>query len=468
MLHSVRSRLTLWYTAILALVLITFSGISYAFLARAIRAATDASLSDTAHEFAAAFSADPIAPSQVRLDFRYSDREIMVFTPAGEVIATAKTRIPEFDRKQIAMAVRNGLHGLRTFGQFRVLAQPLSVFGHRYTAVVAQSLTRQDERLKAAAHAVILGIPIALIVAAGGGYLLARKSLEPVTRMSMQAREIGAKTLDQRIAVVNERDELGFLAITLNELFERLQRSFESQKRFMADASHELRTPVSIIQGEADVVLARPDRDPAEYRASIEIMRKAALNLTRIVQNLFLLARSDAGTYPMHRSRFYLDEVLADSVRAMRSAAVSKRIEMTCDSPSDLAMFADEELIRRLFLNLIDNAVKFTPAEGRVSVDATAEDETYIVRITDSGPGIATADQPHIFERFFRGDRARSRRASGAGLGLSIAKWIAEAHAGDLDLERSDAAGTTLRVRLPDGLAAEVAAEVVEGQMSLS
>jgi len=462
MFQSVRARLTLWYTAILALVLITFSVISYAFLARAIRAATDASLSDTAREFAGAFSAEPIAPSDVRLDFRYSDRELMVFDPRGDIVASSRTHMPAPVRQHLTLAVRDGLRGFQTFGKFRVFAVPIDVLGHHYTAVAAQSFKTQNPRLRAAGRAVILGIPIALLVAAAGGYLLARKSLEPVTRMSAQAREIGAGTLDQRIAVVNERDELGFLAITLNELLERLQRTFESQKRFMAEASHELRTPVSIIQGEADVVLGRPDREPAEYRASIEIMRKAALNLTRIVQNLFLLARSDAGTYPVHKSRFYLDEVLSDCARAMRSAAVSKRIDLTCDTASDLAMFADEELIRRLFLNLIDNAVKFTPEGGRVSIQARQDGAHYIVQATDTGPGIPPADQSRIFERFFRGDRTR-RRVAGAGLGLSIAKWIAEAHGGNLRLERSDASGTTFTVLLPAMLPPEVSVEVVEG-----
>ncbi|HLJ73996.1 MAG TPA: HAMP domain-containing sensor histidine kinase, partial [Thermoanaerobaculia bacterium] len=262
--------------------------------------------------------------------------------------------------------------------------------------------------------------------------------------------EIGATSLDQRIPIVNDRDELGHLALTLNDLLARLQRAFDSQKRFMADASHELRTPVSIIQGEADVVLSRADRDVAEYRTSIEIMRRAATNLTRIVQNLFLLARSDAGTYPITLSRFYLDEVLADCVRAMRSAAVSKRISLTCDCAAELPIVADEELVGRLFLNLIDNAVKFTPDGGTVTLRSFRDGDHYAVEVTDNGPGIPPSDQPHIFERFFRGDRTR-RRIGGAGLGLSIAKWITEVHGGTLQLKSSDTSGTTFVAVLPAG-----------------
>ena len=453
MLHSVRARLTLWYTAILALVLVTFGAISYSLLARAIRAATDASLSDTAREFAAAFSTDQ-APSDLRLDFRYSDREILVLAPGGNVIAASRLKMSAEITNEISRAARSGSVGLRIFGGFRVFLMPIRVFGHRYTVVVATSLENQNQRLRAAARAVMLAIPIALVVAAAGGYLLARKTLEPVTRMSVQAREIGETNLYQRIPVVNEKDELGHLAMTLNDLLARLQRAFESQKRFMADASHELRTPVSIIQGEADVVLSRSDRDIAEYRTSIEIMRRAATNLTRIVQNLFLLARSDAGTYPISKSRFYLDEVLTDCVRAMRSAALSKRICLKCDGTSELPIVADEELVQRLFLNLIENAVKFTPEEGVVTVRVTESGDAYAVRVTDNGPGIPAAEQPHVFERFFRSDRSR-RRIGGAGLGLSIAKWIAEVHGGTLQLERSEASGTTFVAILPGGAMAD-------------
>jgi heavy metal sensor kinase len=464
MFHSVRSRLTLWYTGILAFVLITFSGISYALLARAIRSATDASLAETAHEFAAAFSHDPadaITARDVRLDFRSSDREIMVFNDRGQIVASSRSQMGTAERLRLAARVRQGFHGFLTMDGgkeddgIRIVAVPIIVVGNRYTAVVAESLDQQAERLESAAHAVFLGIPLALLIAAGGGYLMARKSLAPVATMSLKARQIGAETLNDRIEVQNDRDELGFLALTLNDLLERLQRAFESQKRFMADASHELRTPLSIIQGEADVALSRGDRQSAEYRESIQIMQSAATKLTRIVQNLFLLARTDAGRYPITLSRFYLDELLADCVRGMRNVAASRGIELVCHTDSDLMIAADEELIHRLFLNLIDNAVKFSPEGGRVTVQASRQGHSHEIAVTDTGAGIRPEDQTRIFERFFRGDRVRGRRtvaaggSGGAGLGLSIGKWIAEAHGGQLRLQSSDDRGTTFAVTLP-------------------
>jgi two-component system OmpR family sensor kinase len=267
--------------------------------------------------------------------------------------------------------------------------------------------------------------------------------------MSMKARQIGAETLGERIEIGNERDELGYLAATLNGLLERLQHAFESQRRFMADASHELRTPIAIIQGEADVALARNDRSAADYRESIEVMHRAARKLTRIVQNLFLLARRDEGAYPISPSRFYAGEVVGDCVRGLRSVAQTRGIEIRCSSENDIVIVADEELIHRLVLNLVENAVKFTPDLGHVDVAVESNGGICSIRVTDSGAGIPQADQAHIFERFFRGDRARPRSAGGAGLGLPIARWIAEVHGGNVRLERSDADGSVFVAELP-------------------
>lgn len=462
MFHSVRARITLWYTAILALVLITFAVISYALIAREIRSATDRSLANTAREFASAFSNEPALPaagSGVLLDYRGSDRQITVFSPAGEIVASSRPAWSAAERKSIAALAREGnsvahtIDGGSSGYGVRLVVTPIDVMGQRYAAVVSTDLRDQATRLSSAARALFLGIPVALLLAAGGGYVLARKSLAPVTSMSSKARQISAQTLDERIVVANERDELGFLALTLNELLERLQQSFELQRRFMADASHELRTPVSVIQGEADVALARTDRSPEDYRESIAVMQNAARGLTRIVQNLFLLARTDSGNYPIQRSRFHIDEVISACVREMRSVAAAKGVALSCEPSSDAVIVADEDLIHRMLLNLVDNAVKFTPGGSRVDVRSERWQGRVAIEIRDSGQGIAVEDQPHIFERFYRGDRRRrgttTGAARGAGLGLPIARWIAEAHGGALVLMHSDASGSRFEVSLP-------------------
>jgi signal transduction histidine kinase len=444
--------LTLWYTAILALVLITFSAVSYVLLSRAIHAQNDASLTDAAHDFVAAFN----PASRGDGDYSNGDREIFVLSPNGRIAVGAQTKIGAEERKRIEDFVRAGGRGLQTIpggdegDGVRIIATPVNVAGTRYTIVVARDLDEQADRLESAAHAVFFGIPLALLVAAAGGYLLAKKSFAPVTRMSVKARQIGAETLNERIEVGNDRDELGFLAATLNDLLERLQLAFDSQRRFMADASHELRTPVAIIQGEADVALSRADRTADDYRESIEVMQRAARKLTQIVQNLFLLARGDAGRYPISMSRFYLGEVVAGCIRAMRSLAQAHGIELSCSAPEDIVIVADEELIQRLVLNLVENAVKFTPSGGHVQADVRSDNDGHCtIRVSDTGLGIPPEDQGRIFERFFRGDRARPQNG-GAGLGLPIARWIAEVHGGDLRLEHSDAEGSVFVAELPN------------------
>jgi heavy metal sensor kinase len=295
-------------------------------------------------------------------------------------------------------------------------------------------------------------IPLALLLASAGGYFLARKSLAPVVAMSSQAGRIGAANLHERLAVENERDELGQLAQSFNSLLDRLGESFERQRRFMADASHELRTPVAILRGEAEVALSQQARSLEEYRESLSVLHQEAERLTHIVEDLFTLTRADAGQYPLQPQDFYLDELIGESVHAARSLALAKNISLNCDVGSESPIRADESLLRRMILNLLDNAIKYTPDGGRVSVACRRAGDEYVLTIADSGTGIPADLQPRIFERFFRADKARSRSENdggGAGLGLSISRWIAEAHRGRLELTCSDAQGSTFTAYLP-------------------
>jgi two-component system OmpR family sensor kinase len=270
--------------------------------------------------------------------------------------------------------------------------------------------------------------------------------------MSNQASRIGTTNLHDRLIIANEGDELGLLADSFNLLLNRLAHSIDQQRRFMADASHELRTPVAILRGEADVALSQAERSPGEYRESLQILREEARRLSQIVENLFTLARADAGNYPLARTRFYLDELLAECVRAARTLASAKDIQLTLQTEADLHMEADESLIRRMVLNLIDNAIKFTSPGGSVTLKARREEARYLVTVEDTGSGIPTDLQSRVFERFFRADKARTHHNEGemgAGLGLAISRWIAEAHDGVLNLSSSDAKGSIFVASLP-------------------
>jgi len=299
-------------------------------------------------------------------------------------------------------------------------------------------------------------VPITIALASAGGYFLARKNLAPVADMTRRADRISESTLHDRLAVQNPADELGRLAATLNRLLDRLDLAFERQRRFIADASHELRTPLAILQGESEVALASPSRTPEEYRESLSALQHEARRLARIVEDMFTLSRADAGQYPVNSRPLYLDEVVADCAHSVRTLAAAKSIALEVESGGELLFSGDESLLSRMLLNLLDNAIKYTPGGGKVAVAVRATVAGAQITVTDSGPGIPREFQSRIFERFFRVDQARTRAhsppggsAGGAGLGLSIAKWIAEAHGGALHLTRSDPGGTVFSVMLP-------------------
>src|SRR5262249_52056091 len=235
-------------------------------------------------------------------------------------------------------------------------------------------------------------------------------------------------------------------------LVDLLDESFEHPRRFVADASHESRTPVAILSGDVEVALSKSDRTPGEYRESLEILRKEAIRLRQIVENLFTLTRADIGQYPLTPTSFYLDELAADSVRNFRALAQAKQITLHCETASELLITADESLLRRMFVNLLDNAIKYTLVGGKVAVSCSRVDSFYSVGVSDNGPGIPLELQPRIFERFFRADKSRPNletATGGAGLGLAICRWIAEAHHGRLELTRCDSSGSTFTFFIP-------------------
>jgi heavy metal sensor kinase len=295
-------------------------------------------------------------------------------------------------------------------------------------------------------------IPVVLLLACLGGYFLARRNLAPVVAMASQARGMGADRLQDRLAVANPRDELGQLALSFNQLLDRLEDSFERQRRFIADASHELRTPVAILLGETEVTLSRADRTPAEYREALAILNSESQRLSHTIEDLFTLTRADAGQLPLALRDVYLDELASDLLRQSRSLAFAKNIKLTSGITPDLLAHADEALLRRMILNLLDNAIKHTSSGGTVSLECKKQGDFYVLSVSDTGSGVPSELQQKIFERFFRVDKARSRGESdtgGAGLGLAIARWIAEAHHGRLELVRSDSTGSTFSAFLP-------------------
>jgi heavy metal sensor kinase len=470
MFSSVRVRLTLWYTAVLTCVLVAMAISTYFLLRKNSARRTDAAVAEMAASFLTTVNAEANqakGPEGVRAgieqansEHKYRDTEFVVFDEGGAVVASSDQQLlPSEPSVKILQEVtaRNGTRA-SPFQTVRLRDQANRSYVHHfaigsksYTLLVLQSIHPQQEFLESLTTAFALAIPLAILLASAGGYFLARRSLSPVVEMSTQAGRIGADNLHERLQVKNAQDELGHLAQSFNLLLDRLDQSFEQQRRFMADASHELRTPVAILCGEADVALSQAGRSPEDYRASLDILRVEALRLKHIVEDLFTLTRADAGQHPLTLTDFYLDELVTECCRSMRTLAAAKQITLGCAAPEEMPIRADEALLRHMIVNLLDNAIKYTPAGGKVLVSGEIQDSQYVITFSDTGQGIPAEMQPRIFERFFRADKARSRTESdgGAGLGLSISQWIVQAHDGRLELTRSDQNGSTFTVHLP-------------------
>jgi heavy metal sensor kinase len=310
--------------------------------------------------------------------------------------------------------------------------------------------TRAERMLREQARtALALAVIVTLAIAVIPGSLLVRRSLAPIGEMTGRAAQIGAERLGDRLPIGNPRDELGALAIVLNDLLDRLQRAFEQQRRFMAEAAHELRTPVAVVRAETELALSG-ERSAGEYREALGVVGGESERLGRIVDDLLTFSRAEAGQQPLRLADTDLGEVAADAARALRALAARRGVEITADVADELPMMADSDLLRRLVTNLVENAVKHGRPGDRVRVNAIADGGQYRLRVRDTGPGIPAEARTRIFEPFFRGSQARAEGgAAGAGLGLPIARWIAEAHGGHLELVESGPGGSVFEAAFP-------------------
>ena len=432
---------------------------------------TDSDLNDTWSAFRSELVAERAelptlrnATAEALNEFRFNNVAVAVFDSTNTIIglkalADAKGTsgdLPRFDPASVPRQLGTQFGRariLRTLpdkeGGYRALTASLDVHGDRATVVVARSLHQDSEAIEDAAAAFGLIAPLVLALAFVGGWFLAGRSLSPVGAMSERAARISASTTSERLPVVNPDDELGRLATVLNDLLDRLADALAQQRRFMTDASHELRTPVAVVRAVADVVLSKESRSESDYREALETVHREAQRLSRVVDDLFLLSRADIGERPVHRGSLYLGEVIADSARDVGALAVGRNIRIECRLPEDGAPYeGDEELLDRVFGNLIDNAIKYSPADSRVLITLTDEGSGYRASVEDQGSGVPPTLQDKIFERFFRANDD-DFSVPGAGLGLSIARWVIEAHGGTISVSNAPSGGARFVVVLP-------------------
>ena len=291
-------------------------------------------------------------------------------------------------------------------------------------------------------------VPIALGVSVFGGLALAHKSLRPVDEITTRARKITVENLDQKLTVRNVNDEIGRLTATINDMIQRLHDSFAQVRQFSADASHELRTPLTVMRGEIELAL-HSTQTPAEYRTVLESSLEEILRMTSITDNLLLLAKAEQGTVDVDLSEVDLENLLDELYEDSEVLAEQKNISVRLKEKVPITIVGDRGRLRQLLLNLVDNAIKYTPEGGTVTLAVRRQNGAALFEVQDTGIGIPPGEIDKIFDRFYRVDKARSREQGGTGLGLSIAKWIAELHRGTISVTSEVNKGSTFIVTLP-------------------
>lgn len=450
---SIRSRLTLWYAGIVIVVLVAAGAAMIGAQTRlGLRRLDDeldrlagavltvlANEIDERHELA-------LAADDATEEIQIAGRIVIIASEDGVPLACNDERADAARLASYPMPDRFTTLSTPT-GELRMIAGSGSHAGLRYQIRVAAPLAGLVAERSALMETLGIGLPLALALAAVGGWLIGRQALRPLVDMARETRAMTTVTSDTRVTVSPTHDELEQLGQAFNGLLERLDRAMSAQRQFMADASHELRTPVSVARTAAQVMLDREGRSEQEYRESLTIVAEQTGRLKRMVDDMFLLARAEASTRPIEPSELYLDELIDECTRAVRVLADARGVEVRTDAEGEVPWVGDENLLRQLILNLLENALAHTPKGGCVTVGLTADTDAAEISVTDSGPGVPREDRERVFERFVRlADRATH---TGAGLGLPIARWIAEQHGGRLTLESFAPEGARFVVRLP-------------------
>ncbi len=332
---------------------------------------------------------------------------------------------------------------------FRFVTQRIEVNGRFYTVLTGVPTDQIIATLSLFRRYLLMLAPLLLLAAASGGYWLSRKALSPVDAITRTARSIGGSNLGDRLEKLGTGDELQRLSDTLNEMLARIEGAFLRVTQFTADASHELRTPISLIRTEAEIAL-RKSRGNEEYREALRHVLLEAERTSTLVEELLTIARADSGRENLQLTLLDLRSTIGETAKEWRQLVESRNLQLTQAIPDcDLPVLADRMSLQRLLAILLDNAVKYTPSPGVVELRLERRDDKAVITVRDSGIGIAEQDQARIFERFYRADKARSRALGGAGIGLAIADWIVQQHRGSIAVQSSIGDGSSFIVSLP-------------------
>jgi heavy metal sensor kinase len=462
---SIRARLTLWYTGLLTVTLLLLGGVTYGLMVRSLDRDVDNALRNIAQVLSVQVRKEAAAMFPTNIDdvfrrffgFSPHDRYVQMLDPRGQhdprLLPRSTQKLPFSPQAQAN--VRRGLPTFETIDgvvdyPVRLLTMPVHDNANRLINVVQVGLSLKNsyETRRHFVRILALVFPIALLLAAGGGWLLAHRVLAPVDQMTTAAQRIGAERLAERLEETGTGDELDRLATTLNAMLSRLDDAFRQIRQFSADASHELQTPLTILKGELEVALRSP-RSPEAYQHILESALEEIDRIAVLVDGLMLLARADAGVLRMDHQPVELHQLIHEVYGHTKVLADTQSVTLSLGTLEPVVIQGDYERLRRLLLNLIDNGIKYTPAGGQVTLALRRCDKWVFLDVTDTGIGLFPAEQDRIFQRFYRTDSARNQGASGSGLGLCIAYSIATAHGGTIDLESTPGQGSTFTVRLP-------------------
>jgi heavy metal sensor kinase len=456
--RSIRLRLTLWYVLLLAIILAAFSAGVYLTLRQNLYDSLDDSIRDRCNVLLGIVQYEggrPTLAGRISAeDPNQGESLIRVFDSSGQITfdnSAAAGNVP-VDRRAVesALAGETTSRGVSAGAEsFRVRTVPIER-DSRVSGVLEVGQSQDDVSDTLQTLLLILGVayPVTLVVASLGGVFLAGRALAPIDRLTRLARRISAEDLGQRLDLPLPDDEVGRLARTFDEMIARLDEAFRRQRQFTADASHELRTPMTVIKGQIEVALQR-ERDPQAYRQVLQAVNEEVDRMIRLVGSLLTLARADAGQIPITLEPVSLPDVVSAAIEQVQPLASRRGIDLQLSSSRPVTLRADDDLILQLLLNLLDNAIKYTAAGGQVTVGWNANGREVELWVRDTGSGIAREHLTRLFERFYRVDKARSRAEGGSGLGLAISRWIAEAHGGSISVESDLGRGSTFTVRLP-------------------
>jgi len=453
-LRTIRVRLTLWYVALLAAILLAFGAFLYLSLSRTLHDEVERVLADEAQRILDTLETQDGAIHLQDVPDGLSSGTLVVLTDtAGQPLGsntTPATLGPIVAVATDARVIGPHLTTVRLQGEeWRVRSQPVIVGGQ--TIAVLQ-VARSEQGVEIAMNRLLLlmglAVPLTLLLAVAGGLFLASRALGPIDRITRTVARIGGEDLSRRLALPGSPDEVGRLAATFDGMLDRLEDSFTRQRRFTADASHELRTPLTLLSSRAEVALDRP-RTPAEYREALAGIRDDAARMAQLLGGLLTLARADTGQDALAREPVALADLVIDTIAALAPLATERGVALEADVLMPCLVLGDQTRLTQLLINLAENALKYTPAGGRVTIGLARDGDAALLTVTDTGIGIASEHLPHLFERFYRVDTSRARAAGGAGLGLAIAAWIARAHGGEIAVTSRIAIGSTFTVCLP-------------------